>query len=483
MNRREFVLLPLATYATSAITAGPITTVQLERPSRVKAISVRETGAVGDGKINDSAAIQAAIDEAKKIGGADVVLPQGFYLASGLRMYSNVRLLGAGRDKTILRETTGSDYLLSINPGGAGSPDPLQNQHDIEIAGIAFEGPVASLGFSEHRHLLNFNGVTQLWIHDCIIRGFRGDGLYLGSSNVFGVERHNISVRISQNEFDGINCDNRNGISVIDGTGIRIEDNYFTRCSRRDMPGPVDIEPNGDYFLRIEDILIEGNRFDDCGGGVGKISIVIPVRPNLKLAVQKLKINKNIITSRQRTGNGIYVHILPYDSADSPVAPAFASSVLMTNNQIEHGFSYLRGIRDFNIASNLFIGGNTPLILGATELNQKAYAIEGTVADNRFEGQIGKNGALTVGRAKLVAIRNNRFSPAKSATSDPAIAFASGNNELLCHSVTLSKNRFSDGYQTHAVSHAPATSDRIALLESNRTFSGKQIITSGFLKP
>jgi hypothetical protein len=483
MNRREFVLLPLAAYATASIAAGPITDVQLQRSSRVKSISVLGTGAVGDGKANDSAAIQAAIDEAKRLGGADVVLPKGFYLASGLRMYSNVRLLGDGRDKTILRETTGSDYLLSINPGGAGSPDPSQNQHDVEIAGIAFEGPVASLGFSEHRHLLNFNGVTELWIHDCTIRGFRGDGLYLGSSNVFGVERHNISVRISQNEFDGINCDNRNGISVIDGTRIRIENNYFTRCSRRDMPGPIDIEPDGNFFLRIEDILIEGNRFDDCGGGVGKISVVIPVPPNLKYAVRKLKINKNIITSGQRTGNGIYVHILPFDGTYDPKSGAFASSVLIANNQIEHGFSYIRGIRDFNIAGNLFIGGNTPLILGATEMNQEAYAIEGSVADNRFEGQIGKNGALTVGRAKLVAIRDNRFSPAKSATSDPPIAFVSGNNEPLCHRVTLSNNRFSDGYQTHAVSHAPATSDRIALLESNRTFSGKQIITSGFLKP
>jgi hypothetical protein len=481
VSRREFMGLPLFAVV-AAVATGTVTAAPSHKPNRVKSVSVKTTGAMGDGKTNDSAAIQAAINEAIKLGGGDVLLPKGVYLASGLRMYSNVRLLGEGRDKTIVRETTGSDYLLSINPGSAGSPDPSHNQHDIEIAGIAFEGPVASLGFSEHRHLLNFNGVTELWIHDCAIRGFRGDGLYLGSSNVFGVERHNTSVRISQNEFDGINCDNRNGISVIDGTGIRIENNQFMRCSRRDMPGPIDIEPNGDVFLRVENISIEGNRFDDCGGGAGKISVVISLHPDLKHAVRNLRISQNIITSEQRSGNGIYIHIVSRGISDGLAARAFASSVRIADNRIEHGYSYVRGISDFEIIRNQFLGSSSSLIVGATEPNKNTYASRGTVADNSFEGQIRENGSLTVGHAELVAIRNNRFLAAERAPSNPAVVFVQQRNEPLCQRVTLSENIFSDTYETHVVSRAPATNDRITLLESNRTFSGKRIVTAGFLQ-
>lgn len=474
VSRREFVLAVAASIVTGTATATPP-----HKPDRAKSISVKKSGAVGDGKANDSAAIQAAIDEAVRLGGGDVVLPQGVYLASGLRLYSNVRLLGDGRDTTVVRETTGVSYLLSVNPGNAGSPDPSHNQHDIELVGIAFEGPVAAMGFSEHHHLLNFNGVTRLWIHDCAIRGFRGDGIYLGSSNLAEVERHNTSIRISQNDFDGINGDNRNGISVIDGTGIRIENNQFTRCSRRDMPGPIDIEPNGATFLRIEDISIEGNRFNDCGGNA-KIAVQIAVPADLKRSVRNLHISRNVITRDQRSGAGIYIRVFPVGRSDGLASRAFASSVQITGNQIELGYSYIRGISDFEIARNRFIGGNSPLILGATELNQEAYATRGTVADNSFEGQIGKNGALTVGRAKLVAIRKNRFVAAEPATSDPAIVFIRGHNGPLCQSVTLSENIFSDAYETHAVSRAPAARDQIALLKSNRTFSGKQIISAGF---
>jgi hypothetical protein len=353
----------------------------------------------------------------------------------------------------------------------------------MEIAGIAFEGPVESLGFSEHRHLLNFNGVTELWIHDCAIRGFRGDGLYLGSSNVFGVERHNTFVRISQNDFDGINCDNRNGISVIDGSGIRIENNQFTRCSRRDMPGPIDIEPNGDVFLRIDGISIEGNRFDDCGGGAGKISVVISVRPDLKHPVRNLRISQNVIASGQKSGNAIYIHLFPFGNGDGLASRAFASSVHITDNQIEHGYSYLRGTNDFGIIRNQFLGSNSSLIVGANELDKNTYTSQGTVTDNSFEGQIRENISLAVGRAELVAIRNNRFLAVEQAPSNPAVVFLQQRNEPLCRNVTLSENIFSDAYETHVVSRALATNDRVTLLDSNRTFSGKQIITAGFLQP
>jgi len=60
--------------------------------------------AVGDGKANELAALQAAIDRASADGGGVVFLPQGIYHLSytgfGLTMRNKVVLMGAGQDKT-----------------------------------------------------------------------------------------------------------------------------------------------------------------------------------------------------------------------------------------------------------------------------------------------------------------------------------------------------------------------------------------------
>jgi hypothetical protein len=98
-------------------------------------------------------------------------------------------------------------------------------------------------------------------IDNCVIEGFRGDGIIFGSGlndnaapNTL-TERHNVDVTVTNCYIDGVNNDNRNGISVIDGNGVTIENNYFTRCSRSNMPGAIDIEPDaGVFYSRTGDL-------------------------------------------------------------------------------------------------------------------------------------------------------------------------------------------------------------------------------------
>lgn len=83
-------------------------------------LSVKDFGAKGDGKADDSSAIQAAIDAAgARPSGAEVYLPPGTYVVSapiGIR-YSNVVLRGAGPAKTSiyirnsLSDVTGQDNV------------------------------------------------------------------------------------------------------------------------------------------------------------------------------------------------------------------------------------------------------------------------------------------------------------------------------------------------------------------------------------
>ncbi len=442
-------------------------------------ISVRDYGAKGDGHSNASQAIQAAIDDAVKLGGADVFLPTGVYVANGLRLYGNVRLIGDDRDKTSIRERTGNGYLLSVNPGAAGSADVSQNEHDIEIAGIGFDGPVESMGFSEHRHLLNFNGVTRLFIHDCAVRGFRGDGIYLGSSNVAGIERHNLDVRISKTQFDGINADNRNGISVIDGSRIRIDGNYFVRCSRRNMPGPVDVEPNGNWFQRTAEITIEANTFEDCGGGGGRISVVLPTPGHIPHPARNFRIVGNVIAGNQRSGLGIFVRTLGNRGADHLPDGFFATDFKIMRNSIGWGGTTLKGIAQFSVEENRFKGGKSALILGSLDARVNERAQNGLVARNIFEEQRGGDGALVIGLADGLLVSQNRFLGSGSEALKCAIEIAASDSRPLCRRVSVDENVFSNSYRTHVTSAAAIGPNGARVRSSNRTLEGDPIRTFG----
>jgi polygalacturonase len=55
--------------------------------------NVREFGATGDGRTNDTPAINKTIDKCNASGGGDVIFPAGTYLAASIHLKSNVRFL------------------------------------------------------------------------------------------------------------------------------------------------------------------------------------------------------------------------------------------------------------------------------------------------------------------------------------------------------------------------------------------------------
>ena len=55
--------------------------------------NVRNFGAVGDGVVSDTVAIQKTIDAAAKVNGT-VFFPDGRYRCSGLKAYPNIKLKG-----------------------------------------------------------------------------------------------------------------------------------------------------------------------------------------------------------------------------------------------------------------------------------------------------------------------------------------------------------------------------------------------------
>jgi hypothetical protein len=168
-----------------------------------------------------------------------------------LTLKSRLALVGDGSG-SVLQGRAGVILLQGL------SPSPGTFLENIELRGLRLTGAVTKAGFAEHVHLVSIAGVRNLLVDDVHFIGFQGDGLYLGAST--DNSRHNLDVRVVNCTFDGIDKNNRNCISVIDGDGVSVRGCVFRRSSRRDMPGFIDVEPN-DSANVVRNIQITGNHF------------------------------------------------------------------------------------------------------------------------------------------------------------------------------------------------------------------------------
>jgi hypothetical protein len=328
-------------------------------------VSVRNYGARGDGVTDDSAAIQRAMD-----GNKAVWFPAGVYLVGNLKLRNGQRLAGVGVDSK-LRQRPGAMYAVSANPGTEGSSDPRLNLTGIRISRLRFEGQAKSGGvdFNEHVHLLNLHGVTDLEISDCQFVKAVGDGIYLGSSNALGVERHNLDVRVLNCIFDGFVKNNRNCITVIDGTNVTIDGCQFTRWGRPDMPSAIDIEPNpgaNNAFTRIENVVISRCTIWDMASSA-LISIVLPPNDALRYPVKNLQVlNCRGVGVAQEGQQGLLVSQWAGNSPSAPTATTPALGLLVD------GCSFERLYRPFSISNakgvtvrgTNFAGGSVNAMIG-----------------------------------------------------------------------------------------------------------------------
>ena len=189
---------------------------------------------------------------------------------------SGLQLIGDGIGRSIIRKTDarrGPNFFYN-----SGSADPADNLVNLLVRDLTIEDdPERELGFAEHDDLVHINGVSDTIFQRVEFKGFRGDGLYLGAGHFLVHERHNRRIIVRDCIFDGVDNENRNGISVLDIDDLSIEDCAFRHCTKLDgsMPGAIDIEPdvsNGATppelypFRIIRNIRIVNNSFQDCGG-------------------------------------------------------------------------------------------------------------------------------------------------------------------------------------------------------------------------
>lgn len=225
-------------------------------------LSVRDFGALGDGKTNDSRAMQKALDAAGEVRGS-VFIPPGIYLCADLQMRPNTALLGVptwdyrGPGGTVLRLANGaSQCLLNIGKAPGATVD-----------GIALDG--ARVGQGIHGIFLDKPDYGKhedaFRIERCQVANFSGDGVNLFHAWCFSVRHsmlaYNQGDGLSLRGWDGFLSDNWFSGNRRAGFAARHENASVTFTANR-------VEWNGEENLLItgaDGYQITGNFFDRAG--------------------------------------------------------------------------------------------------------------------------------------------------------------------------------------------------------------------------
>lgn len=235
-------VMPIHTFAKSAVS-----------------ISVRDFGAVGDGRSPDTAAIQKALDVAAKRGGGVVQVPAGRYVTGSLVMKSHTTLhLDAGA--VLLGSSNAVDYPIvrarweGIETNGHRALISADRAKDIAITGAGVIEGNSVMG-----RLRNPRGAPVLEFTEC--SNVRITGVTLKSTRMWTLHPvYSRDVRVSGVTFDttGANSDGIDPDSckrvVIDGCTFSTSDDNIAIKSGKGQEGVRIGRP-------CEDILITNCTF------------------------------------------------------------------------------------------------------------------------------------------------------------------------------------------------------------------------------
>lgn len=217
LNRRNFVIGTASAGLASLALAQLPAPARKPVPDRGRSLrNVREFGARGDGRNDDRAAIQAAIDLIARSGGGTVVLPAGIYLVSpagksavAISLRSGVTLRGEGPSSVIKLQAGSGGHTINVT-GERGC-----GVRNLTIDGNRDQQP--STG-----HAFRSGGVDDLLLENLSILNACHYGIGLESGTNRGVIIRN--VEIAGCGADGIdikNKSNNNTTVLIAGVSVR----------------------------------------------------------------------------------------------------------------------------------------------------------------------------------------------------------------------------------------------------------------------
>lgn len=429
-------------------------------------VSVRDFGAKCDGTTLDTAAFQKAIDAARV-----VTVPAGTCLIDSVELRAGTTLAGAGTTSILKQVTARNPFMLRAD---SGSSDTADNLRGIVLRDLQLLGTVEKDGFSEHVHLVAVNGVTGMTVERVTFRGFRGDGIYFGASAGPRQPRHNVDVAVRQCVFDGVNNDNRNAISVIDGDGVTIENNRFVNVTRLNMPGAIDFEPNAMSVTIIRNVLVRKNTFSHVGGMAAVVSVYVPAV--VAQAAQNVTIEENEATNYVGKGSMIFFSDNRMPTEHSPtnnvkilrntgrggVRPfhVFGKGITVRDNTWTDytqsallAYASINAVREAELSNNRFVRVGTGDGSCLTAFN---VANTSLVGNHFIDCGSGRPGAVAIdfnkGSSSNIVLESNEFraSTGKAVVAvqkEHAHTFAPRTNRFFCNTLDAGMSNFFEAEQ------------------------------------
>lgn len=302
-----------------------------------------------NGSTSDSAYLNAAINCCNHI-----FLSAGTYLLESTLQINRSDFTLEGENGAVLKSKSqglNTKNILNIAPVSY-SAGKVSN---VTVKGVAFEmtntytesSYSANSSVLEQIHAITIRGNEHLTIQDCTFTNIIGDCIYIGLFGGGTSCLHNINVRITGNTMNGNNKPSRNGVSVIDGNSVWIENNSISKISARCMPGAIDIEPNN-TDSQIENIYVKNNYINRSRGGVAAIALVI---------------HENACAANNVQISGNTIEFTPTEQGITPRAFYFklkssvqSSNVIVTNNTI--GSDIIHYFFNVNCVKNLISSNN-----------------------------------------------------------------------------------------------------------------------------
>jgi len=137
-------------------------------------INVKDYGAYGDGRHDDTKSFQQAIDDLAANGGGDVFVPAGTYILQPIFLKPNINLIGENSDTVILKLSNDApdDYTRLITM-----------DNNTKIQSITCDGNYQNHpNGTEHMHCIFASDKNNLIIEDNTLMNAVGDGISISGS-------------------------------------------------------------------------------------------------------------------------------------------------------------------------------------------------------------------------------------------------------------------------------------------------------------
>ncbi|MEG6508653.1 glycosyl hydrolase family 28-related protein [Methyloligella sp. 2.7D] len=276
-------------------------------------VNVKDMGAKGDGKTNDTNAIRRAIQKVAGTGGM-VYVPKGVYLVDTVK-----KRLSLGSDMTF---KLADGAVLKAIPTGSQRYSVLMVQgiSQVNITGGTLLGDrkehkgkggewgmgIRIAGDARHITIAGVSA-THMW----------GDGFYVsGASDI---------------RFCGVNADQnrRQGLSIISATNVLVRDSIFQNTHGTAPASGIDLEPDK-RSTGIANIRIENNQFiDNQGDGLMVSGKRAEIR-NVKIIRNTFKGSRPILVEnapKLRQNDICYNRFITYQKQDAAGMNAYAEPV------------------------------------------------------------------------------------------------------------------------------------------------------------